>query len=288
MSSDFSTLSHAKWILTGEHAVLRGHPALVFPLTDKTLSVHYEASKEPLRILQPGAQHLNTLLWQVINEGVELLKLKPMPTGILTITNTIPWGVGLGASAALCVAMARWFEHLNPGLVEPFELARKLEHIFHGQSSGLDIAGASATRGQGIYFQQGTRRQIELTWQPHWFLSASGEVGMTSHCIDRVQTLREQNEANAEAIDQKMANSVAKAHQALIHPSCRDLAHAINEAHDCFLQWGLITPILNQHMQSLRDAGAIAVKPTGSGGGGHVLSLWNAEPPSTMATLIRL
>ena len=35
-------------------------------------------------------------------------------------------------------------------------------------------------------------------------------------------------------------------------------------------------------MQILREAGAIALKPTGSGSGGHVISLWQNAPPKSL------
>ena len=75
-----------------------------------------------------------------------------------------------------------------------------------------------------------------------------------------------------------MADSVTQAHDALLHPNPRALADAMNQAQHCFHAWGLITPALAAHMQALRNAGAIAVKPTGSGGGGYVLSLWEQQP----------
>ena len=39
MSSDFQTTTYGKWILAGEHAVIRGHGALVFPVHNKKLTL---------------------------------------------------------------------------------------------------------------------------------------------------------------------------------------------------------------------------------------------------------
>ena len=67
--------------------------------------------------------------------------------GVLLIVNRLPCGAGLGASAALCVALARWLE--ARGLVSSgaiHEFARQLENLFHGESSGLDIAVALRER----------------------------------------------------------------------------------------------------------------------------------------------
>jgi mevalonate kinase len=36
---------------------------------------------------------------------------------------------------------------------------------------------------------------------------------------------------------------------------------------------------LEEHLGDLKRAGAVAVKPTGSGHGGYVLSLWRDEVP---------
>ena len=41
-------------------------------------------------------------------------------------------------------------------------------------------------------------------------------------------------------------------------------------------------------MVMLKNAGAIAVKPTGSGGGGFVVSLWDKQPPPPDLGLIAI
>ncbi len=282
---DFQTTTHGKWILAGEHAVLRGHPALVFPIQDKTFTLHYQSSSASLTFSCSGeyGHIIQPLFWRIIEHGLCLLN-KPSHTihGHVQVQSNIPIGVGLGASAALCVAISRWFavlDFISDEHIQSF--AQALEHLFHGKSSGVDIAGVAAL--SGTYFQAGNTFTLQQAWSPEWRLSTCGEMGITASCIQKVQSLRETNAARAEAIDHQMRDSVHAARAALEDSSPSSIGHlvsAIQSAADCFEQWGLITPKLKRHMQALRDSGALAVKPTGSGGGGYVMGLWPSSTAS--------
>ena len=283
MYCDFTTTTHGKWILAGEHAVLRGGAALVYPDFSKSLCLNYVASGvSPCKFnaRECSGEVVLKLLQIVLAHGLSDfgLSVASLP-GEFHLTCDIPVGVGLGSSAAISVATARWFaaQHLI-GLDEVHEFARKLENIFHVQSSGLDLAGVAAT--QGVYFQNGQASNIVQTWQPNFKLSSCGSTSSTAECINKVQKLWQSNSELALGIDLQMKDSVALAYSALTtsfvsgHAEKDELIHAINQASDCFKRWGLVSAEMEQHMQELCAAGAAAVKPTGSGGGGFVVSLW--------------
>jgi len=293
MSSSFKTTTHGKWILAGEHAVIRNHGALVFPIKEKKLSLEFNESGTELSLNFEGetSADTNLLFWSVLEQGMQLLGKSPKTlSGHFNLSTNIPVGVGLGASAALCVAMARWFASRDFAQnLDVAEFAKQLEHLFHGKSSGLDIAGVASS--SGIYFKNGVSEPLKSAWQPLWSLSSCRQIGITSHCITKVQSLWQNDPTHAALIDQQMDQAVILARKSLeeyTENSENMLSTAINNAAACFQQWGLVSMSLNQHMQKLRDKGAVAVKPTGSGGGGFVISLWKSMPKDMDIELIAI
>ncbi|CAM2799824.1 mevalonate kinase [Legionella steigerwaltii] len=287
---DFETTTFGKWILAGEHAVVRGHPALVFPIKEKKLTLSYSAAETSLGADYTGSSgaDMHLLFWSVLEHGMQLLgRSLNQIGGYFHLDSTIPVGAGMGASAALCVAMSRWFCAQNLiDLNQCNDFAKELEHLFHGKSSGLDVAGVAAERG--VYFKAGSIVPLQQKIYPKFFLSSCKQIGITSHCIHQVQNLWTNDPALAQHIDKQMVDAVEKARNALEQggaDAITSLAKAINKAADCFYQWNLVSESLQQHMNRLIAEGALAVKPTGSGGGGFVLSLWDKQPSEHLELL---
>lgn len=297
---DFYSQTHAKWILAGEHAVVRGYSALVFPLHAKTMTLQYQENQQPLSAEFDGEQgdDLHLLFWSVIEHGLKKIQHDlNHTTGHFVLSNNIPIGSGLGASAALCVNVGRWFAWKQwISSEEIFDFARYLEDLFHGKSSGLDLAGS--LYDTGIHFRPQRSdapliEPIQSVWQPQWYLSFSGQIGITSHCVRKVQQMHQDTPEQAQAWDVEMENCVQLAKQSLEMEKSQGLPlliQAIERARLCFAAWGLLGSTVEAHLKALTQAGALAVKPTGSGDGGYVLSLWDKEPPfSNFKTpLIRL
>lgn len=281
------TRTFGKWILAGEHAVLRGSPALAFPLTSRCLELEFEPGGSAMHVdfLGDHGEELKLLFYGVIETALSRLNISENPHGRFTLTNSLPVGAGLGASAALCGAIGRWCE--AQGWVtkdEVYEFARRLEDLFHGESSGVDLAVSLSA--QGIRFVRGGERSpLKMGWQPQLFLSYCGQRGMTSECVNKVKRLFETDLSRAQALDQQMRDAVELSAEALAGSEAEGLMKlktAIDKARGCFEAWELCGGDLGYHLRQLNEAGALAVKPTGSGGGGYVLSLWDKEPPSSL------
>ncbi len=291
----FAKRTFGKWILVGEHAVLRGVPALVFPTSAFGMKFTWVPDSSSLKVNFKGSRgdELKLVFWGLIEHALQKTKReRSQLTGELTIESELPLGAGLGASGALCVGVGQLFSqwgYISAGDTwsqrpDPiYEFSRELENLFHGESSGVDIA--VALEGRGLRFMRGGERSpVEVNWAPHIYLSYSGKRGVTSDCVRRVGELRDKSPHLGEKLDLQMREAVEVAERALKSNEKEGLdllSRAFDLGRDCFYQWGLCEGPLDHHMHELIQAGALAVKPTGSGGGGYALSLWEHPPKDT-------
>ena len=284
MYSNCSIKTPGKWILTGEHSVLRGGSAIVFPMLSKQLTVDYTVTNAPASVVFQNNTSATLIdsFWKGMCFALSQLQLtKDDLKGQFIIHNQIPIGQGMGASAALSVAIALWF--VAQGKLQASQvtsLATNIEHLYHGKSSGLDIAGVQAKNG--VVFCKGQTRTLSMQWQPHWVLSFCGKASNTADCITKVQAMQTSQIDKANDIDAQMQLSASMAEEALNDNSNHAAASLIKSMHlglDCFERWGLVSPAMQQHLNILTSQGALAAKPTGSGAGGYAISLWKNAPP---------
>src|SRR5262249_40899757 len=139
-------------------------------------------------------EQLQIVFWRTLNKALELThKSFDQISGHLLLENTIPIGAGIGFSAALCVAVARWFHWMNwISQNDIFRFSRLLENLFHGKSSGVDIAGAMSD--QIIRYRINSKLVIITPlWKPKLFLSFSNQHSMTKKCVKEVENLWNSN-----------------------------------------------------------------------------------------------
>ncbi len=279
-----------KWVLAGEHSVLRGfeaialrHPGCFLELTYSPENQEGSASGGGLRFLSGEMSgYAGPLIDKLLEKFLPQKAFKNLPHGTIEIKNTIPIGAGFGSSAALSVAVVRWFQSefdINEDKV--FALARECEDIFHGKSSGMDIA-AVLSKKPILFSKENGATPLDIQILPKFTFHDTGVRSYTSDCIGRVKNLAEKDRALSTSIDRRMGEAVRicldgllalQEHEATLVETMR-LAEGMKLAQSCFNDWGLVGPKIQKQIGELLNSGALAVKLTGAGGGGMLVALW--------------
>ncbi len=284
----FQTRVRGKWVLAGEHAVLRGGSAIALPHPEFALELEFKplAQSASLEVIPESAQPvIQEILATVLDQEIAA------PTGRLEIRSSIPIGAGLGSSAALCVAVGRWLSPIL-GLSTPSslqEFATRLEHRFHGRSSGMDVAAIVAGEPISFIMKDGSGAiPLGVQKQPRFTFHDTGLRARTSDCVAKVEKLREKDPVLAEKLDRQMSAASQLALDGLVRYGSQSsskeakealemIASAMRHAQECFYAWQLIPAEAKKLQAELLAKGALATKVTGAGDGGMIVALWGDE-----------
>ena len=109
---EHSSESYAKCIIAGEHSVLRGCPALVVPVKSRALKSEWSLKESALELEFSGTfgRELSLLFGGALDQACKKLSISRSDLkGQWKLQNEIQVGGGLGASAAICVSISRYF-----------------------------------------------------------------------------------------------------------------------------------------------------------------------------------
>ncbi len=289
--SPYETYVPAKWVLAGEHTVLRGGMSVALPYPELGLRLTFEPRESGGLQIEPSS--IEPTLRRLLQS---LQQLQPaQPQGRLKIESSIPVGAGLGSSAALCVALTRWF--LDPWEASSQEICAKATHLedfFHGTSSGMDVAVTHLARP--ILFDL-SRGALPLGLErklPSFTFHDSGLRTSTRECVEKVARWREADPHQARIFDDQMRTAAADACEGLkrydgghAESGLQLIAQAMSHAQGCFEAWGLLPESVALLASKLKAQGARGVKLTGAGAGGMLVALWGDSPYNNDLAKIR-
>lgn len=293
---------YAKIILLGEHSVVYGKHAIAapIPLTIRA-DVQRQESGTTLFIPRWGVEtelHPPTTADNALHKSMDLilqrLGVRDEPMRVEVYPH-VPRAVGLGASAALAVAVIR-------GVAEAFdielddarvnELAYECEQIAHGTPSGID--NTLATYGRPILFRKGELpgsapaiREVHPARPIPVVIGLSGVRTLTAQTVGRVRAAWQAHPERYEPIFDQIDQLALAGVEALEQGDIATLGELMN------IDQGLLNALqvscweVEELVQIARENGALGAKLTGGGGGGAVIAVAEADRTEGIAIAMR-
>lgn len=272
--------------LMGEHAVLRGGPALVFAVDLRMTVLAQLCDEQHVHISSKFGTEIQNLHALSIEGHHRFVKAAIitckhlLPQGVtLHISSDFEHTVGLGSSAAVTVATIGALLQLTIGHVDPItclQLAQKTIRMVQGSGSGADAA-ASLYGGVLLFYTDG--RIQKLTPSLPLLLAYCGMKTPTKDVIDIIDALEQQNPTQISRIFASINSITHQAVQAIKHNDLALLGFLMNEAHTHMAALGLENePLAKLKKNFNQDSSILGCKISGSGLGDCVVLL--APQPS--------
>ncbi|KEA63184.1 Mevalonate kinase [Marinobacterium lacunae] len=303
-----------KVILSGEHAVVYGAPALALAV-DRHMRVYYQSDRLP-RLSWHAQERTHVLgldkfaalrrrldshferylrgelsITQILKKPAELAfyavdmarmvsGLDSIPRGSVRIDSDIPIGAGMGSSAALIAALLTLFGHFDD-LDQLIQKVHHCERLQHGRGSLIDAA--TVCSGGLVRLRDGQISRPALAEQglgEGWFWVFTGTpAASTGTCVERVRRA-----FSGSVIWSEFADVTTEIELRL--GSGAPLAEMIRQNHRLLTRIGVVPATLVRFAEQVeRRGGAAKVAGAGSvsGESGGLMLVWLPEgTPSTL------
>jgi len=264
-SDEPAALAAGKVILLGEHGVVYGRHALALPIPE---AVAVTLTESDALTHDLPAEFVDLLLSQM---GVENTHWR------IGVDSSLPFGKGLGSSAAIAVAIVRAFDRkLGLGFDDERvnAIAFECEKLAHGTPSGVD--NTLSTYAKPMLFCNDGGLQvttIEVNEAPPLLIAWGDEKGRTNEQVAGVRERRDQAPGHFDAVFDEMDSLSRQGADFLRSGDWQELGALMNLCHGLLNAIGVSTPNLERMVTLARQAGATGAKLTGAGGGGSIVAL---------------
>lgn len=292
-----TAVAPGKLILSGEHAVVHGAPALALAVNrfakttvseSKPSHVGFELRNLPyhasmtVQALKQVKQKLKSRYLAFSEGQVSIRDVLKLPFELsqyavskllgehhehdeqgmhVATESTIPMGCGMGSSAAMIVSMLHaiaCFRDLVFDEESYFKQAIETENLQHGRSSGLDIR--VALRGGCMYYWQGECESRPMPSFPLYLINTGKPISNTGECVAHTNAIFYRDPSRIHAF----TTVTDMMEQALRTNDLAQFSQAIKENHRLLVQLDVV-PIKIQQLISAIEAEGLAAKICGAG-----------------------
>lgn len=294
-------VGYGKIIVLGEHSVVYGRHAIAAPIP-LTIRAEVKAQAEHIDLVIPrwgvemrlsepesciSSLHASiTLITERLGVAHRGMRVEVFPR--------IPRANGLGASAALAVAVIRAVARCFAIRISEREisnLAFDCEKIAHGTPSGID--NTLATFGRPILFRKdrpNARPEIRDLATPRpipIIIGLSGVATLTVQTVGNVRAAWQKNPERYEAIFTQIDQLALAGVEALRRGDIAELGELMNIDHGLLNALQVSSWEIEELVEIARRNGALGAKLTGGGGGGAMIAVAEPERTQPIASAMR-
>jgi mevalonate kinase len=280
-----------KIILFGEHFVVYGSHAILASI-NKRIKVNVSLNKNhTINIMSnlgiigsykdseftliKGGKKAKEILDLIFKCVISVLSERKQNLGIdINLISNIPYGVGLGSSAACCVATVAAVDSLfhEPNKQWICVKAVECERLVHKNSSGADCY-ISVFGGIMYYIKDDEFKKIKAKKDSTLIIVNTRMKHSTGDLVSLVKKLRDQNvlffidlTSHADTICQQALTTINNGDE-------KKLGELMTENHTLLQQIGVSNRKIDRAIQICIKNGALGAKLTGAGGGGSIIAL---------------